>query len=413
MLDEFPLIAESFQIKSYIFVPIGSHFRPVARLHFFLIHEIFGKNHIVFNFISILLQIIATWILYLTVKRIHNQKTAIFSSLLFFIIFTYNEVIIWISVVPLIYCLIFLLLAIYFSDNPKIWKSIVFIFLASLSYEVWLVLPLYYFFKKRKKLFVFSFVLAISSFIFYKLIGIKALSYGGINTVNEIPFRVIYYLIDTFFPFFTYNSEILIFILFIIITCISIYIFFKKKQFQLSIIFYFVSAILYLLSSHIPSRFFYLTAISVAIILAKLISIKNIYKYIIYGLIIYIPIISIPINIKDHIDYNNFSQEFRKIINIGESSVKKLKSGDRVLIINRIKDSYPQKYTNNLLGRPKLLFHRKGGIGGLILLNEYVNYILIDKNLIGKKTDFRGNEQIINIGDGPIVYQYCFLVQKI
>ncbi len=418
--DDFPYLIESSGSLKIIFSPQSEvHFRPIERIHLALTH-IFGLQPVFFNLWSLLLHAFTAFSMYLAFKEVYNKKIACYSALLFFIIFSYNETLYWIAQAQVIYCLLFAFLAIYASSKNKTLLALLFVFLSSFSYSLWYVLPVYFFFSgKKKKMFFLSLLVVGLHILLMAFFSLPLQYYGPVKQVTEIPARVMYCLFKTLLPFSKLEVGIPIFILFILAVAVSLYLFIKKRAAAVPfLVFYFVPAVIFLLSSHIPSRFFYFPAAAVALVLVlSFLSVKKPYNYIGGILILYLAILSPVLNYLDGVDYKNYSLEYKKIIKQGDE-LRSLKIGDRAILINKMPQSVPQKYIkeNLLAGRLKLLFNREKALAGLLYPKDYVDFILLERNLksipLAASAETCRRAKQIEMGDREIVSTYCFEAAK-
>ena len=411
--DDFPLFVESFRPVDHILTPLGkAHFRPIIKLHFYL-HYIIGFSPFLFNLINVLLHLFSVLLLFKILLKYYSPKISLYASLLFFNIFTYNEILFWISQVQLLYCLIFSLICIHFFHEKKKVHVILFLVLASFSYELWILLPVFFIFSKGEK----RTVIIVSVFLVFFNIGVikwfqmDISSYGGLPGIEDIPHRIVFFISKTVAPFFNadhLSSVLLSFVL--VVASISFYIY-KRQKALLPLIFYFVPAALFLLSFYLPSRFFYYSAISIAILMAWLHSSKRILKTIGNLLILYLMIISVVLNYLDGMDYLRYSQEHKKIILQGKS-ISQLEEGDRIRLLNCVDEPLPEMYSRIKRGRPKLLFKRRRGIGGLIDPDILVDFLLFRKGLRALPVEKSQDLKIVVFGSGRLVSDYSFEVQK-
>jgi hypothetical protein len=411
--DDFHLLADSFHSLKSILVPLGSHFRPVIRLHFYL-HHLIEFSPFLFNLINVLLHLISGLLLFMVIRKYYPTRISLFASLIFLNLFSYNEILYWISQVQLQYCLIFCLLSIYFYQEKKSIPSILFLILASLSYELWVVLPLVFVCSKRKikPVILVSFLLVILNVGVLAMFSIDIGSYGGFSGIKEIPYRMVVYLFKSFAPFYyPGNSASAILLVVLLLSSILLFKYFKDKA-LLPLLFYFVPAILFLMSSHIPSRFFYFSAISISIALAGLQNSGRIFKLAGYLLTVYLVILSLTLNYLDGVDYLNYSLEHKRIVEMGEG-IRHLESGDRVILFNCIDESFPIQYTKNMKGRTKLLFDRPQGFGGLIELKVLVQFLLYPRGLKPVSIPGAKGARIIRLGNGRLISEYTFKVSKL
>ncbi len=414
MGDDFPLLVSARSLKS-IFLPIGDHFRPIVRIHF-LLSRIFGFYPIPFNILSLFLHIFASFFLYLVLKEEWDKKFALFASLVFFSLFSPNESIHWISSVGVIYCLLFALLSIYFFKKEKMLLSIFFMILSSFSYEVWCVLPFYFLLSKKRNLFIIitSLILILVHVSIFVLLRFSPGSYGGMPYLNQLPLRISYYLFKTLFPFTPFLENSVFPLIFILSIPFLIYLFLKNRdKALLPIVFYFIPATIFLASYHIASRFFYFPALSIGVFITALFFLKKPYKYIGFLTILYLSTLSPLLNYFDGIDYLQYSLKFKSIINEGEKILSGLENGDRITVINRFSTSLTEETARTIRGRAKLFLHRGKGIGGLIDLDVFVNFLLKKKGMKSVPLSKEEGVKIIVIGKGDFVSKYSFEVRKI
>jgi hypothetical protein len=415
--DDFPYLIESSGSLRNLFSPQSNvHFRPVERLHLSLTN-VFGFQPVFFNLLSLLLHVFAAFTMYLALKEIYNKNIALFSALLFFIIFSYNETLYWIAQAQVIYCLIFAFLAIYYHKKGKIIPALLFVILSSFSYSLWVILPVYFLFAGRKKMMFFLSLFVVGLHVLIMMFfALPIQYYGPLKNIEELPLRVMYCLAKTIFPFSRLEVGIPILLFFLLVVGVSLYFFIKKTKFSLPfLVFYFVPAGIYLLSTHIPARFFYFPAVAIAIVLTlSFLSVKKPYNYIGGILILYVAVMSPFINYYDGVDYNNYSHEFKRVIMEEGDKLRDLQTGDKVVLINRFPESIPQKYIseNLLVGRLKLLFNRQKAISGLIYPKDLVNYVLLERKLKGVPINDRAGAKRISMGNRGVVSEYCFIVAE-
>lgn len=413
MGDDFPLLVSAQNLKS-IFQPIGVHFRPVVRIHFFL-SNLVGTRHIIFNFLSIFLHIFASFSLYLVLKE-YNKKISLFSALLFFSLFAYNEAIFWISAIGIVYSLLFSLLSIYFFKREKYLFSLLFLVLSSFSYETWIVLPFYFVLSRKKKILLITssiILLVLHLFIAFYSHG-QILSYGGLASFNEIPARIFYYFYKNFFPFSYISTTPIVYITSFVFVSLFFYLTLKnKEEFLLPFLFYFVPSSVFLLSRYIPSRFFYFPALSVAIFLSYIFFEKRPWSLLVLPAIIYLSILSPVINYLDGIDYHQYSLIHKAVVNEGKRLMEEIQPGNKITLVNRLSLPLTEISVNSVKGSPKIFLHRGKGIGGLVDIDVFVNFILKGKGLMNIPLTEEEGSKIIVIGNRNFVSKYSFKVVKI
>lgn len=414
MGDDFPLLISAQNIKN-ILLPVGAHFRPVVRAHF-LLSFIFGHHPFFFNLLSLFLHISATFSFYLALKEEYNKKFSIFASLIFLSLFTYNETVFWISSIGVIYSFLFSLLSIYFFKKGKKFVSLLFLLLSSISYETWVFLPLYFILSKRKNLLLIasSSLLLVLNFLFVISSPGRIHSYGSFPPLDEIPARISYYLYKNFLPFSYLSRNGIIYFAFFVTLAFFFYVVFKEKgRFLLPSLFYFIPSLIFLMSEYIPSRFFYFPAASISVTLSFFIFEKRQWRYILLTGIIYLSVVSPIINYLDGIDYLYYSIMHKTIVDHGSKVMEDIKMGDKVLIINRFSTPLTKMAVDSVKGSPKVFLHRGKGIGGLIDLDVFVNFLLKKKGLKAVPLSTEKGLRTIVIGNGNFVSKYSFEVKNI
>jgi hypothetical protein len=186
-----------------------------------------------------------------------------------------------------------------------------------------------------------------------------------------------------------------------------------KEKFLLPFLFYFVPSAIFLMSKYIPSRFFYFPLVSIAILLSCLIFQKKPWCYLSLPFIIYLSILSPIINYLDGLDYLEYSKLHRAVINEGEKLLEGVRPGDKIVIVNRFSLSMTEIAVKFLKGTPKVFLHRGKGIGGLVDLAIFTNFILWEKGMRSVAMPRGKDCRIIIIGNGDFVSEYSFKVEEI
>ena len=438
LFDDFQLLVEA---KKYgfenLFLPIGTHLRPIMRFHF-IIASLFFYKPIINNLISVIIFIILLYSFFLILKEIYDRKIAIFSLLFFTIFSLYNEAIYWISANGVLYNFIFLNLSLYFYLKEKRFLSFLFITLSFFSYETWLlILPLILFVKISKKhklrdfftesTVLFSLSLIILQIIYNRIFHIKLNSYGTIHSLSELPYRIMIYFVRALSPLYTPDySFFLVLLILAIIGAIIIMLtsnFNFKYTYPLTL--YFGASTIFLLSAKIGSRFYLIPIAGLSIILSIiLVYLINFLKkgfvgvFILFFLTYFIIILPLSLYI-DGIDYNGISNIYKTLILKNENKFDSVKIGNRFLLEVRIDNKLLIKYfLKNIIKKRKLIYYREKSIGGFIYPNDFVDYIVIKKGLISKRISCEkiSKQKIrkISIGEENRVYlTYCFIVKKL
>lgn len=434
LFDDFQLLIEAkkYLFKS-LFLPIGVHLRPIMRAHFLILSHVSLYSYTISNLISLLLFFATVLSFYLIIKEIYNKKTALLSSLFLIILSPYNEAVYWISANGVLYNFLFLNLSLLFYLKNKKVYSIFFLLLSYFSYETWLlIIPIVIFHKisKREKvkniifepLLISSSILILLQFLTNIFFHFSLTSYGTIKSIEELPYRIMVYLLRAISPFYT--PSYLIFVIVLIISVLLAVFFIIKSRFDFKISFplilYFGTSFIFLLSAKIGSRFYFITSaglsIIIAIILLKIINTKN--KVIIpitYFLSFYLIFVSSLSLYIDGVDYLGISKVYKNLIKEGEHNLKNVKEGEKIILEDRVDDKLLINYfLKSVIKKRKLIYYRENSIGGFIYLNDYVDFLLIKKDLVSKKTDCKNIDKIIVIGKKQNTFRkYCFIVKKL
>jgi len=413
--DDFPqLLEQSDHSWRKILLPIGYHFRPMFRMHLTLT-QVFGWNPVWMNLLSVLVHLFASTCLFLAVKRHLNRDVALVAVLVFFAQYSFNEAVIWISAIQVVYCLAFVSLAVSTSGKKKR-MVFLWIVMASFCHEFWLILPIYFWFfeKGRKTCFSFSLLNVGIQMVLIRIFAIPVSAYNPVDSVFEFFRHLVHYLHKAIWPFSSGFPPWGVVLLAAAWVIISLYLFKTSSQTRFPLILYFGPALIILLSRYIPSRYFYFPIAGLSILLSQGIYSRfrpvNLFCL---GIVLYSSILSPFVQIIDQRHYRAYSQEYRQLI-LKETGLNAVKPGDVVLLQNHESRSIPEEYSQKFLAerRPKLLFSRKGSIGGLIHLKDYVHFILLAHNLRAVPCEECRNARIIRIGSGPFVSQYRFRVVR-
>lgn len=131
-------------LLSYFTESSGFFYRPGTKLYFYLMHNIFWLNQVVYHVVSILLHFAISFLTFLLAKKVFNKKhLAFFAAALFLILSGSLEMVYWISATGHLFNAFFGLLGL----------------LLFISYES----------KKKKYLYVLSFISFALSLLFHEL----------------------------------------------------------------------------------------------------------------------------------------------------------------------------------------------------------------------------------------------------
>ncbi len=415
LLDDFPLLVEDQDFPAVLLRPILHHFRPMERLHF-AFHRIWGYRPWAFYLAGFLLHALACAVAFLLLRRLFDGHTALIASLLLLLGFPFNETLFWISAAGVIYSFLFSAAAIYFFEREKYFLCMVFTLLAALSYETWVVLPAYFLVRGMKKpgagrAIVFSILLSAGYMLLFKIFSFSVNAYGGFSPPQQIPLRTVFYLLRTFLPLYLPPAGLLVAGLALLLL---FWLHFRQEGSRawLAAVFYFVPASVFLFSAKIASRFFYFPYFALSLLLAGML--RQGKRLAAAGgiLILYLSLLSPVVNYLDSQDYIKLAAAHRGIVEEGERILASASPGDVYLLLNCFDFSFPRYFAFHHLGRNKLIYERKGGIGGLIFPRDLVNFVLMRKGLWSLPQRDCSRAKVIKIGRGRPLSSYCFKIIK-
>ncbi len=413
LLDDFTLLVESQDFPADLLRPILCHFRPVERLHFAL-HKVWAYRPWAFYLTGLLLHFLACAMAFLLLRRLFDSYTALTASLLLLLGFPFNETLFWISAAGVSYSFLFSAAAIYFFEREKYLLSMVFTLLAALSYETWVVLPAYFLVKGLKKpgarkALLFAILLAAGHLLLFKVFSFSLSAYGGLPPLKQIPLRIIFYLLRTFLPFSVSTAGLLLAGLALLLL---FWLHFRQdgSRAWLAAIFYFVPAFIFLFSAKIASRFFYFPYFALSLLVAGMLRQGRRLAAIGGILILYLAFLSPAINYLDSQDYLKLAAAHRGIVKEGGRMLASASPGDVYLLLNCFDFSFPRYFAFHHQGRNKLIYERKGAIGGLIFPHDLVNFILMRRGLWSLPQENCSSAKVVKIGGGRQLSSYCFKV---
>jgi len=409
MLDDFPLFLQADTLASLLDT-VGGRLKPIARLHFLALRAL-GAGPVLFNLVSLALHAAAAFALYLALKRSAGPGVGLPAALLFFGHFSHNEAVFWVSAAPVLYCMVFCCFAVFWVEKAKPGPALACLVFASLSYELWLVLPVYFLLARRWRWLCAAAALAAVHAAAALLTGVALAGYGGAPAAGEIPLRLVFYGFRALFPFTAYPPFPFALLLLAAAVAAGMALWRRGRAaaWALPLSWYGAPALIFLFSSRIPSRFFYFPAAAVAVALVSLARVRSRWRYLGLALIAYSALLSVLLNVQDGRDYRAFAAEGKDLLRWGEA-VREAETGDRVLVVDRIRESIPARHTRRHRGRPKLLFERRGGLGGLIYPRDYVDFLLKGRGLHAVPArDCRGALRV-DVGTDEPVSRHCFRI---
>lgn len=301
----------------------GFFYRPGTKIYFLMMYPVFWLNQTVYHFVSLLLHITVTLLVFLLARKmLRSSGLAFLAGILFLILSGYHEAVFWISSTGFLFTACFslvgLLLFIAWDEkkNPYyLAGSIVSMILGMLFHELGIVTPLLFLLYKLTSYDTFSFkllkkhaghlwfFLPVLPYLFLRFIAQSHWFSGDYNyNVLKLPFNVVgnflgYLMLGIIGPisFPIYNGfrglardNILLGVIASAVVVTVIALTYKllisrikkddKRVILFSILFIFISLLPFLGLGNITSRYSYLASAGVVILLVFLL--QKIYTYI-------------------------------------------------------------------------------------------------------------------------------------
>ena len=403
MGDDFELAGDALAGTSP-FQPVASHLRPVIRLHFLLYRWLPWTWF--FGALSLALHVAACGVVFLVLRCIYGQRVALPVALLFFTSFLANEAIFWASSAAVLYCMIFSGLSLWCFVRGRLAAAYVLLGAAALSYELWLVVPLlflFYFRRARELILPYAMVGAYLGLHFVAFGAAGASSYGGFS-LAELPQRFSVYAFRMLSPLAGSPGPGVSLLLSALLLSL-----FAFPRFRFAAALYAASALLFSLSAHVSSRFYYFPSLALILMVALgLNSSRRAERLVATILAVYLAVASPWINHLDGEDYAQKAQLHRELYEALDSRIHRLAEGENCVVVNRLGPERLTALRNTRAGRPKLVFVRGPAMGGMIYPDDAVRMALwaraeqpLDAACSGKR---------IEVGRGELRSTYCFRI---
>lgn len=148
---------------------------------------------------------------------------------------------------------------------------------------------------------------------------------------------------------------------------------FAIPRFRFPAALYAASALLFSLSTHVSSRFYYFPSLALILIIALgLDSSRRAVRLVATVLAVYLAVASPWINHLDGQDYARKAQLHRELYEAFESRINRLAQGDTGVVVNRLGPERLAALVHTRSGRPKLVFVRGPAMGGMIYPDDAV-----------------------------------------
>jgi hypothetical protein len=404
MGDDFELIGDALAGVS-LFEPVSTHLRPIIRLHFLLYRWI--PSPAFFGALSLLLHALASGAVFLALRETHDRDVAVPGALLFFSCFLANEAVFWASSSAVLYCTIFSCLALAAFARGRVVMACLWLIPAAMSYELWLVVPLLFLFHFRKARelivpFVMSVVyLGLHVFAF----GAEgASSYGGF-AIADLPVRFAIYAYRFLSPLAGTPSLAASLALTLLLLAL-----FAFPRYRFPAVLYLVSALIFSLSAHVSSRFYYFPSLAlILVVVIGLQSPQRALRVISAVMATYLAIASPWINGLDGEDYLQKAELHRELYEAFEARIDTLGEGESAVIVNRLGPDRLASLATQRVGRPKLVYVRGPAMAGMIYPDDAVRMALWMRAERPERAPCSG--ATIEIGrQGTVRSTYCFRI---
>lgn len=403
MGDDFELAGDALAGTSP-FEPVASHLRPMLRLHFLLYRWL--PSATVFGALSVALHLLACGAVFLALGAIYGKRVALPTALLLFSSFLANEVVFWASSVGILYCTIFGALSLWCFVRGRLAGSYVLLGAAALSYELWIVLPLLFLFHFRRPRELIVPYAMVGSWLALHLMTFglgSASSYGGFSLV-DLPARFSVYAFRLLSPLA--GSPGIGISLLLSALLLSL---FALPRYRFPGVLYVGSALLFSLSAHVSSRFYYFPSLALILVLALgLDSSRRGVRVVAAVLALYLAAASPWINYLDGADYSRKAELHRELYDAFESRIDRMVAGESGVVANRLGPERLASLTHSRVGRPKLIFVRGPAMGGMIYPDDAVRMTLWDRAERPLEGDCSG--KTIEVGRGELRSTYCFRI---
>jgi hypothetical protein len=404
MGDDFELIGDALAGVSPL-EPVASHFRPLVRLHFHLYRLIPSPEF--FGALSVLLHALASAAVFVALDATHGRRVALPTSLLFFASFLANEVVFWSASVGLLYCMLFSSLALACFARGRLLAAYGALVPAALSYELWLVVPLLFLllFRRPRELVVPFGMAAAYLALHLGTVGTEgAASYGGFS-VAEFPVRFAVYAYRFLSPLEGTPSTLGSLALTLLLLSLL-----ALPRFRFAALLYASSALIFSLSAHVASRFYYFPALG--LILLVVIGLETAGRHVRLVsafLVAYLAVTGPWINALDGDDYARKADLHRELYDAFSARIDRMAYGEQAVVINRLGPERLQALAAQRVGRPKLDFVRLPAMAGMIYPDDAVRMALWER--AGRPESASCSGRQIEVGSaGTVRSTYCFRI---
>jgi hypothetical protein len=404
MGDDFELIGDALAGVSP-WEPVATHLRPVVRLHFQLYRWI--PSAAFFGALSVVLHALASGAVFLALRETHGRLVAIPSALFFFSCFLANEVVFWSSSSAVLYCTIFSCLALAAFARGRVVLACLGLIPAALSYELWLVVPplfLFHYRRARELIAPFAMAGAYLALHLFTFGAAGASSYGGFS-FTELPERFAIYAYRLLSPLAGTPSLAASLALSLLLLTL-----FAFRGYRWPATLYLGSALIFSLSSHVSSRFYYFPSLALVVVVSLgVLSARRPARVAAAAVAIYLAVASPWINGLDGEDYLQKARLHEQLYEAFAARIDLLGAGDSAVVVNRLGPEPLEALAASRVGRPKLIYVRGPAMAGMIYPDDAVRMALWDRDERPREAPCAG--AMIDVGrSGPVRSRYCFQV---
>lgn len=402
--DDLALIGEALRGAS-LWEPISAHVRPLVRLHFRLVAQ--WPSPALFHLVSWVLHVATAGATALFVRALGLARAAPLAGLLVLAVFLANEALFWVAAVGVLHAALFSFLSLWLERRDRPWAAFGCLALASLAYELWIVVPAVMLVERRpwRRMLPSLALLAVHAVLFVWLAGGRVGAYGGLSLV-DLPRRFSQYAFGLVSPLAGSLPTWLAVLIMLGLLALGL-----ARRWRVPVVLYAVSATLFAFSEHTASRFAYVPALALVLMLVVSLEAREARRAgraaaaLVIG---WLAVISPVINHLDRVDYGRLSAMHEELLTRLRPPLSSSTEGASVVLVNREGPERLVALSQRWLGRPKPLLVRSQAVGGLVYLQDLAAVLLAERGLAPSPAECAGT--VIEIGHGPVLDRACFRV---
>jgi hypothetical protein len=184
-------------------------------------------------------------------------------------------------------------------------------------------------------------------------------------------------------------------------------------RYRFAAVLYAASALVFSMSAHVASRFYYFPALALILVVVIGLGSKHLAMRLVSALVaVYLCIASPWINGLDGEDYLQKAELHRELYEAVSARVDLLVEGDSAVIVNRLGPQRLQSLTVSRVGRPKLIFVRGPAMAGMIYPDDAVRMALWMRAEQPAHADCSDGRTIEVGSEMAVLSTYCFSVER-